>query len=102
MSEPLVIVGNGMAAACLCVAAHAGIAVNRGIVVDYHLVTSTSDVFAIGESAEHRGVCYDLVEPANEQARALAERLAGRDARSHPQRGPRMRGARSTPQMCRV
>src|ERR1700758_3647356 len=63
------------------VAAHAGIAVNRGIVVDDHLVTSTPDVFAIGECAEHRGVCYGLVEPANEQARALAERLAGRDAR---------------------
>ena len=62
------------------VAAHAGIAVNRGIVIDDHLVTSISDVFAIGECAEHRGVCYGLVEPANEQARALAERLAGRDA----------------------
>jgi nitrite reductase (NADH) large subunit len=63
------------------IAALAGIAVNRGIVVDDHLATSTSDVFAIGECAEHRGVCYGLVEPANEQARALAERLAGRDAR---------------------
>jgi nitrite reductase (NADH) large subunit len=63
------------------VAAHAGIAVNRGIVVDDRLVTSTPDVFAIGECAEHRGVCYGLVEPANDQARALAERLAGRDVR---------------------
>jgi nitrite reductase (NADH) large subunit len=63
------------------IAALAGIAVNRGIVVDDHLATSTSDVFAIGECAEHRGICYGLVEPANEQARALAERLAGRDAR---------------------
>jgi nitrite reductase (NADH) large subunit len=63
------------------VAAHAGIAVNRGIVVDDYLTTSTSDVFAIGECAEHRGVCYGLVEPAHEQARVLAERLAGRDAR---------------------
>src|SRR5258708_20838259 len=63
------------------VAAHAGIAVNRGIVVDDHLVTSASDVFAIGECAQHRGVCYGLLAPANEQARALAERLAGRDAR---------------------
>jgi NAD(P)H-nitrite reductase large subunit len=52
------------------VAAQAGIAVNRGIVVDDHLVTSTSDVFTIGECAEHRGVCYSLVEPTNEQARA--------------------------------
>ena len=63
------------------VAALAGVAVNRGIVVDDHLATSTSDVFAIGECAEHRGVCYGLVEPAHEQARALAERLAGRNAR---------------------
>jgi hypothetical protein len=66
------------------------------------LGVSISDVFAIGECAEHRAVCYGLVEPTNEQARALAECLAGCDARNHPQRGPRMRGARSTPQMCRV
>jgi nitrite reductase (NADH) large subunit len=62
------------------VAAAAGVAVNRGIVVDDHLSTSTADVFAIGECAEHRGVCYGLVEPANEQAHVLAERLAGRSA----------------------
>ncbi|MBR0854127.1 NAD(P)/FAD-dependent oxidoreductase [Bradyrhizobium liaoningense] len=62
------------------VAANAGIVVNRGIVVDDHLVTSASDIFAIGECAEHRGVSYGLVEPANEQARVLAERLAGREA----------------------
>jgi nitrite reductase (NADH) large subunit len=63
------------------IAAAAGLAVNRGIVVDDHLNTSTSGVFAIGECAEHRGICYGLVEPANEQARFLAERLAGRDVR---------------------
>jgi nitrite reductase (NADH) large subunit len=63
------------------VAADAGLAVNRGIVVDDHLTTSMADVFAIGECAEHRGVCYGLVEPANEQARRLADRLAGRNAR---------------------
>jgi nitrite reductase (NADH) large subunit len=63
------------------IAAAAGLAVNRGIVVDDGLNTSGSDVFAIGECAEHRGICYGLVEPANEQARFLAERLAGRDVR---------------------
>ncbi len=61
------------------IAAAAGLAVNRGIVVDDHLTTNAADVFAIGECAEHRGVCYGLVEPANEQARVLAERLSGRD-----------------------
>ncbi len=61
-------------------AAAAGLAVNRGILVDDHLSTSAKDVFAIGECAEHRGLCYGLVEPANEQAGVLAERLAGREA----------------------
>ena len=59
----------------------AGLAVNRGIVVDDHLSSNTADIFAIGECAEHRGVCYGLVEPAYEQARVLAERLAGRNAK---------------------
>src|SRR4029079_9439028 len=47
---------------------------------DDHLQTGASDVFAIGESAEHRGICYGLVEPAYEQARVLARHLAGREA----------------------
>jgi len=63
------------------IAAASGLAVNRGIVVDDHLATNESGVFAIGECAEHRGVCYGLVEPANEQAHVLAARLAGRDVR---------------------
>src|SRR5262245_45424004 len=55
----------------------AGLQVNRGIVVDDTLRTSTADIFAIGECAEHRGTCYGLVEPAYEQARVLAQCLAG-------------------------
>src|SRR6188472_3800933 len=64
----------------ITLAREAGIAVNRGIVVDDHLQTGASDVFAIGECAEHRGICYGLVEPAYEQARVLARHLAGREA----------------------
>ena len=64
----------------IALAKDAGIAVNRGIMVDDHLQTAASDVFAIGECAEHRGVCYGLVEPAYEQARVLAGHLAGRKA----------------------
>jgi nitrite reductase (NADH) large subunit len=63
------------------IGAAAGLAVNRGIIVDDHLSTNAADVFAIGECAEHRGVCYGLVEPANEQAQVLAARLAGREVR---------------------
>ena len=55
----------------------AGLDVNRGIVVDDGLQTSLAGIHAIGECAEHRGVCYGLVEPAYEQARVLARRLAG-------------------------
>jgi len=59
-------------------AKEAGIAVNRGIVVNDVMQTSSPDIFALGECAEHRGTCYGLVEPAYEQARVLARHLAGR------------------------
>ena len=58
----------------------AGIPVNRGVLVDDHLQTGAPDVFALGECAEHRGICYGLVEPAYDQARVLAQHLAGRTA----------------------
>ena len=64
----------------VALAQEAGIPVNRGIVVDDQLQTGAANVFAIGECAEHRGVCYGLVEPAYEQARVLAQHLAGQDA----------------------
>ena len=61
-------------------ARQAGLDVGRGAIVDDGLETSEPGVFAIGECAEHRGVCYGLVEPAYEQGRVLAMRLAGQDA----------------------
>lgn len=64
----------------ITLAKDAGVPVNRGIVVDDQLRTGHDNVFALGECAEHRGTCYGLVEPAYEQARVLADHLAGRDA----------------------
>ena len=64
----------------IALARDAGVPVNRGIVVDDHLETGAPDIFALGECAEHRGTCYGLVEPAYEQARVLAQRLAGNAA----------------------
>lgn len=58
----------------------AGLACNRGIIVDDGLATSAPDIFALGECAEHRGQCYGLVEPAYAQAAVLARRLTGGDA----------------------
>ena len=67
----------------VALAKEAGITVNRGIAVDDHLQTSAENIFALGECAEHRGICYGLVEPAYEQARVLAQHLAGKGA-SYP------------------
>lgn len=53
-------------------ARQAGIVCNHGIVVDDGLATSVAGIYAIGECAEHRGVCYGLVEPGYAQARILA------------------------------
>jgi nitrite reductase (NADH) large subunit len=64
----------------VALARDAGISVNRGIVVDDHLQTAAANIFALGECAEHRGICYGLVEPAYEQARVLAQHLAGKCA----------------------
>jgi nitrite reductase (NADH) large subunit len=64
----------------VALAREAAINVNRGIVVDDHMQTSELGIYALGECAEHRGVCYGLVEPAYEQARVLARHLAGQQA----------------------
>ena len=64
----------------VALAKDAGIPVNRGVVVDDVMQTGAPDIFALGECAEHRGICYGLVEPAYEQARVLAKHLAGRAA----------------------
>ena len=64
-------------------AKEAGLTVNRGVLVDDIMQTSAEGIFALGECAEHRGICYGLVEPAYEQARMLARHLAGRKAAYH-------------------
>ncbi|MGO8952320.1 MAG: nitrite reductase large subunit NirB [Rhodomicrobium sp.] len=58
-------------------AAEAGLAVNRGIVVDGTMRTSDPDIFALGECAEAHGVSYGLVAPLYEMANVVAGQLAG-------------------------
>ncbi|HYJ10836.1 MAG TPA: nitrite reductase large subunit NirB [Polyangiaceae bacterium] len=60
-------------------AVRSGLHVERGIVVDDHLCTDDSRIFAIGECAQHRGHVYGLVAPLWEQAKVLADRLTGTD-----------------------
>jgi nitrite reductase (NADH) large subunit len=55
----------------------AGLAVNRGIVVNDYMETSDPNIFAVGECVEHRGKCYGLIAPLLEQGRVLAAAITG-------------------------
>lgn len=62
------------------IAVDAGLHVERGIVVDDAMLTSDSDVFALGECVEHDSVVYGLVAPLFDMAKVLAQTLVGKDA----------------------
>ncbi|MFF0227616.1 NAD(P)/FAD-dependent oxidoreductase [Streptomyces sp. NPDC004629] len=59
-------------------AADAGLAVHRGILVDDELRTSDPHIRAVGDCVQHAGTVYGLAAPALEQADALAGLLTGR------------------------
>ena len=56
-------------------ARQAGLAVERGIIVQDDMACSVPDVYAIGECTQHRDRTYGLVAPIWEQAQCLADRL---------------------------
>ncbi len=58
-------------------ARRAGLAVNLGVVVDDHLVSSHGDVLAAGDVAEHRGVLYGTWGPAQHQGSIAGMNAAG-------------------------
>ena len=58
----------------------AGLAVERGIVVDDHMVTSDPAIMAVGECVQHRGACYGLVAPLWDMCRALADAATEADS----------------------
>ena len=61
----------------------AGLAVNRGVVVDDRMTTSDPHILAIGECAEHRGATYGLVAPLWDQTAVAASFLAGNAASAY-------------------
>ncbi|MDW8847381.1 nitrite reductase large subunit NirB [Erwinia sp. MMLR14_017] len=71
-----VIVAAGVMPA-LSLAQQAGLACNRGVVVDRQFRTSVPEVSAIGECCEIEGETFGLVAPCLAQAVLLAQRLAG-------------------------
>ncbi len=65
------------------IAKDAGIEVNRGIVVNDVMQTSESNIYSLGECAEHRGIVYGLVAPLYEQGAVLAKHLAGVETKGY-------------------
>ncbi len=61
----------------------AGIATNRGILVNDYLETSVSNIYALGECVEHQGTCYGLVAPLYEQGKVLADYLTGKETEGY-------------------
>ncbi|HEX4223726.1 MAG TPA: FAD-dependent oxidoreductase [Pseudonocardiaceae bacterium] len=57
----------------------AGLAVDNGILVDERMRTEDPDIYAIGDCAKPPGGAVGLVQPAWEQAAAVAARLTGAD-----------------------
>jgi len=57
----------------------AGIATNRGVVVDEHMQTDAPDVFAAGDVAEFNGMVWGIVPAALEQGRAAGLNMAGEE-----------------------
>jgi nitrite reductase (NADH) large subunit len=58
----------------------AGLATNRGVVVDDAMRTNDRAVYAIGECVEHRGMSYGLVAPLYDMAKVAAAQIVGDDA----------------------
>lgn len=61
----------------LDLARKAGLAVNRGIVVNKYLQTSDPSIYALGDCAEVEGLVLMYVMPLMNAARALAKTLSG-------------------------
>jgi nitrite reductase (NADH) large subunit len=59
----------------------AGLAVDRGVVVDDRMAASAADIFAAGDGAQHRGRVYGLIPASFAQSRIAAENILGREKR---------------------
>lgn len=72
----LVIVSAGVRANT-ALAKEAGIAINRGIVVNEKMETSAADIYACGDCAEYEGINYAIWPQALEQGKVAGANAAG-------------------------
>ncbi len=59
------------------IAKQAGINVNRGVIVDNHMVTSEADIYAAGDIAEYKGYCWAIAPIAQTQGRIASSNMVG-------------------------
>jgi nitrite reductase (NADH) large subunit len=59
----------------------AGLATDRGLVVDDRMRTSRPQVFAAGDSVQHKGKVYGIIPASFDQARAAAYNMLGQEKR---------------------
>lgn len=64
----------------LSLAKQAGLAINRGVVVDQHMQTSAPEIFAAGDVSEFEGICYGLWIPAKKQGEVAGKNAFGESA----------------------
>lgn len=79
LTADLVVVACGVRP-CVDLARDAGLAIDRGVLVDERLRTNDRRISAIGDCAQVGREVGGLVAPAWEQARVLADQLTGADA----------------------
>ena len=75
----LVLVSTGVSAN-LELAKSAGLAVNRGLLVNEHMLTSNPDILAAGDLTEFHGRCYGLWVPAKNQGTIAGQNAVGKEA----------------------
>ena len=75
----LVLISTGVSAN-LELAKSAGLAVNRGVLVDNHMVTSNPDILAAGDLTEFQGRVYGLWVPAKKQGKIAGQNAVGKAA----------------------
>ncbi len=61
----------------LTLARQAGLNMGKGIIVDDHMKTSDSHIYAAGDVIEHGGRLYGTWQPAKEQGEIAGENMAG-------------------------
>ena len=82
ISADLVVIAVGIRSN-ISLAQASGLECERGIVVNDYLQTSDSDIYALGECAQHDDITYGLVAPLYEQAEVCAKVLCGSDDESY-------------------